>query len=156
MVLAASLALTSLTFAIASAEPYRVMSGDTLRVDVFLSPEHSSEIKVDDAGQITLPAIGRLQVNGLTAEDIESEVREKLTSLSEISGVAYNERAIKVVDFSSLTSAQKHTALVAANNARCTCGCGMGLAQCVATDSTCPIREPNIEKIRTMVRDAAR
>lgn len=76
--------------------------------------------------------------------------------LSEVSGVAYNERAIRVVDFSSLTSAQKHTALVAANNARCTCGCGMGLAQCVATDSTCPIREPNIDRIRTMVRDAAR
>jgi hypothetical protein len=76
--------------------------------------------------------------------------------LSEISGVAYNERAIRVVDFSSLTSSQKRTALVAANTARCNCGCGMGLAQCVATDSTCPIREPNIDKIRTMVRDAAR
>ena len=76
--------------------------------------------------------------------------------LSEVSGVAYNERAIRVVDFSSLTSSQKRTALVAANAARCNCGCGMGLAQCVATDSTCPIREPNIEKIRTMVRDAAR
>jgi hypothetical protein len=76
--------------------------------------------------------------------------------LSEMSGVVYNERAIRVVDFSSLTSSQKRTALVAANNARCNCGCGMGLAQCVATDSTCPIREPNIDKIRTMVRDAAR
>ncbi|HXI31445.1 MAG TPA: hypothetical protein VNG89_23570 [Vicinamibacterales bacterium] len=76
--------------------------------------------------------------------------------LSEVSGVAYNERAIRVVDFSSLTSTQKRAALVEANTARCNCGCGMGLAQCVATDSTCPIREPNIEKIRTMVRDAAR
>ena len=76
--------------------------------------------------------------------------------LSELSGVAYNEDAIRVVDFSPLTGRQKRAALVAANNARCTCGCGMGLAQCVATDSTCPIREPNIEKIKTMVRDAAR
>jgi hypothetical protein len=76
--------------------------------------------------------------------------------LSEWSGVAYNERAIRVVDFSSLNGTQKRAALVAANNARCDCGCGLGLAQCVATDSTCPIREPNIERIRTMVRDAAR
>jgi hypothetical protein len=76
--------------------------------------------------------------------------------LSELSGVAYNERAIRVVDFSSLSERQKRAALVAANNARCNCGCGMGLAQCVATDSTCPIREPNIEKIKTMVQDAAR
>ena len=77
-------------------------------------------------------------------------------AFSEMSGVAYNERAIRVVDFSSLNGSQRRAALVAANNARCTCGCGMGLAQCVATDSTCPIREPNIERIRTMVRDAAR
>src|SRR5262249_25227218 len=76
--------------------------------------------------------------------------------LSEVSGVAYNERAIRVVAFSALNGSQKHAALVAANSARCTCGCGMSLAQCVATDSTCPIREPNIERIRTMVRDAAR
>ena len=96
MILAASLALTPLTFSVASAEPYRVMSGDTLRVDVFLSPEHSSEIKVDDAGQITLPAIGRVQVNGLTAEDIENEIRKKLTSLSEISGVRV---VVSVIDY---------------------------------------------------------
>ena len=76
--------------------------------------------------------------------------------LSELSGVAYNEDAIRVVDFSPLTARQKRAALVAANNARCNCGCGMGLAQCVATDSTCPIREPNIDKIKTMARDAAR
>ena len=43
----------------------------------------------------------------------------------------------------------------AANLARCTCGCGMTLAQCVATDSTCPVREGNIERIKTMVKDAA-
>ena len=76
--------------------------------------------------------------------------------LSEMSGVAFNERAIRVVDFSFLNARQKQAALVAANNARCDCGCGLGLAQCVATDSTCPIREPNIERIKTMVRDAAR
>ena len=86
-VLAASLALTPLTFSMASAEPYRVMSGDTLRVDVFLSPEHSAEIKVDDAGQITLPALGRVHVSGLTADAIENAIREKLTSLSEITSV---------------------------------------------------------------------
>ena len=76
-------------------------------------------------------------------------------AVSELGGVAYDERAIKVVDFSNLSPAGKRKALKSANNARCTCGCGLGLAECVATDSTCPIREPNIEKIKTMVRDAA-
>src|SRR3954469_23479392 len=64
--------------------------------------------------------------------------------LSEISGVGAKQRGIRGGGFSSLTSSQKRAALVAANPARCNCGCGMGLAQCVATDSTGPIREPNI------------
>jgi hypothetical protein len=77
-------------------------------------------------------------------------------ALSQMSGIAYTERDIRVVDFSSLTARQKRTALEAANAARCHCGCGMGLAQCVATDSTCPIRDSNIDTIKSMVRDAAR
>lgn len=72
----------------------------------------------------------------------------------EMSGVPYDDRAIKVVDFSGLTAGQKREALQAANRSRCTCGCGMNTAQCVATDSTCPLREDNITKIRGMVRDA--
>jgi hypothetical protein len=74
--------------------------------------------------------------------------------LSENAGVPYDERAIAVVDFSSLDSTAKKTALQAANRARCTCTCGMQLAQCVATDSTCPVRTENIEKIKTIVRQA--
>jgi hypothetical protein len=74
--------------------------------------------------------------------------------LSEMSGVAFNERAIRVVDFSSLSGPQKRTALIAANTARCDCGCGMTLAQCVATDSTCPLRTGNIDRIKGMVAQA--
>jgi hypothetical protein len=70
------------------------------------------------------------------------------------SGVPYDDTSIRVVDFSSLTSSQKLAALHAANRARCPCGCGMNVAQCLATDSTCPLREENIQKVRTMVREA--
>jgi hypothetical protein len=76
--------------------------------------------------------------------------------LSQLSNVAYTDQDIKVVDFSSLDARQKRSALEAANQARCTCGCGMTLAQCVATDSTCPVREGNIDRIRVMVQQAAR
>ena len=76
--------------------------------------------------------------------------------ISRMSTIAYGEAEIKVVDFSGLDAAQKHSALEAANAARCTCGCGMTLAQCVATDSTCPIRETNVEKIKNLVNDAQR
>jgi hypothetical protein len=76
--------------------------------------------------------------------------------LSQMSGIAYSDRDITVVDFSLLSSGEKRTALQAANSARCPCGCRMTLAQCVSTDSTCPVRETNIERIRTMVREADR
>ena len=69
-------------------------------------------------------------------------------------GIAYNERDLTDVDFTSLNSAQKRAALVEANADRCTCGCGMALAQCVATDMTCPVRSGNITKIRGMVQKA--
>jgi hypothetical protein len=75
--------------------------------------------------------------------------------LSQFSGVAWDEEDIRVVDFSSLSPGAKRTALRRANSARCTCGCGMNMAQCVATDSTCPIREKNIDAIRTMVREVS-
>lgn len=74
--------------------------------------------------------------------------------LANTSGVAYGERQLTAIDFSSLSSDQKHSALVQANAARCTCGCGMTLAQCVATDMTCPVRMDNITKIRGMVQKA--
>lgn len=75
--------------------------------------------------------------------------------VTEMAGVPYDDKAIAVVDFSGLTTSQRKEALQAANRSRCTCGCGMNTAQCVATDSTCPIREDNIKKIRAMVREAA-
>ena len=76
--------------------------------------------------------------------------------LSQMSLIAYGESEIKVVDFSGLDAAQKRHALEDANAARCTCGCGMTLAQCVATDSTCPVREDNIAQIRRIVDRASR
>jgi hypothetical protein len=74
--------------------------------------------------------------------------------LAQSSGVAYDEEKIGAVNFSSLDATQKRTALRAANAARCNCGCGMTLAQCVATDSTCPVRTDNIARIKGMVAEA--
>lgn len=75
--------------------------------------------------------------------------------ISLTSGVAYDDADLVAVDFSELDRTEKRTALQAANRARCSCGCGMTLAQCVATDSTCPLRTGNISRIRTMVEQAA-
>jgi len=74
--------------------------------------------------------------------------------LSQMSSIAYTDRDLGVVDFSSLDAKQTRAALEAANRARCTCGCGLTLAGCVATDSTCPIRDGNIDRIKVMVERA--
>ena len=68
--------------------------------------------------------------------------------------IRYTERHLPDIDFTSLNAEQKRAALVEANGDRCTCGCGMALAQCVATDMTCPVRTGNITKIRGMVQKA--
>jgi hypothetical protein len=68
--------------------------------------------------------------------------------------IAFSERDLPDIDFASLNGDQKRAALIEANSDRCTCGCGMGLAQCVATDMTCPVRSGNITKIRGMVQKA--
>jgi len=75
-------------------------------------------------------------------------------AISRTAGVAYTENDIAVVNFSALTSSERRSALVAANRARCPCGCGMTLARCVSTDMSCPLRDQNIQSIRTMVREA--
>ena len=74
--------------------------------------------------------------------------------VSQMSSIAYSDKDLGVIDFSNLDSKEKRTALEAANTARCTCGCGMTLAQCVATDSTCPLRVGNIDRIKGMVAEA--
>ena len=74
--------------------------------------------------------------------------------VSQMSSIAYTDREIAVVDFSMLSPKERHNALEAANRAHCTCTCGMTLAQCVATDSTCPVRNDNIDKIKRIVEEA--
>ena len=83
-----------------------------------------------------------------------SVVAVLIYGISRASGVPYTDADIRVVDFSVLDQKEKTTALQAANRARCSCGCGMTLAQCVVTDSKCPLRSENISRIETMVEQA--
>ncbi len=76
-----------------------------------------------------------------------------VTSFGSLPGAGYfSEAALGEVDFSVLTEEQKEKVLDQINTVLCTCGCNLTLAQCVATDSTCPLRNSNIEKIRSIVR----
>jgi hypothetical protein len=69
-------------------------------------------------------------------------------------GFPFDADDLSIVDFTVLSASEQRTALRAANGARCSCGCGMTLAQCVVTDMTCPVRERNIDRLKTIVKDA--
>lgn len=46
------------------------------------------------------------------------------------------------VDLTSLTTAQRETALKRLNTEKCTCGCGLTLAACRINDTTCGVSLP--------------
>ena len=74
--------------------------------------------------------------------------------ISQTSGFPFDADDLTMVDFTVLSASEQRTALRAANGARCACGCGMTLAQCIATDMTCPVRERNIDRLKTIVQEA--
>ena len=68
-------------------------------------------------------------------------------------GRYYTDSDIDEVDFSGLNQEQKRRVLNKANKLLCTCGCGMTLAQCLAIDSTCPLRDSNIKLITDLIKE---
>jgi polysaccharide export outer membrane protein len=59
-------------------EPYRVGSGDRLRIIVYGQDSLSNSYSVDATGQISMPLIGFVSVNGLTTREVEHVVDSKL------------------------------------------------------------------------------
>ena len=57
---------------------YRLGSGDKLRVIVFGEDDLSGEFDVTGAGKVSLPLIGQVQAAGMTLDEFEAEVRDKL------------------------------------------------------------------------------
>ena len=65
-------------FAIAAEQPYTVGSGDRLRIIVFGQDSLSNSYSVDATGQISLPLVGLVPVNGMTAAEIQRTVEARL------------------------------------------------------------------------------
>lgn len=57
---------------------YRLGSGDKLRVLVFGEQDLSGEFDVTGSGKVSLPLIGQVQATGLTLDEFEAEVGNKL------------------------------------------------------------------------------
>jgi polysaccharide export outer membrane protein len=59
---------------------YRVGPQDLLEISVFQIPDLSRTVRVNSAGQISLPLIGAVQAGGLTIQDLERSIAAKLES----------------------------------------------------------------------------
>lgn len=59
-------------------EPYQVGSGDRLRIIVYGQDGLSNSYSVDALGQISLPLVGFIPVNGLTTQAVEKAVEARL------------------------------------------------------------------------------
>lgn len=61
-----------------SVADYRLGTGDKLRVIVFGEPDLSGEFDITGAGKVSLPLIGQVHATGLTIDQFEKEVANKL------------------------------------------------------------------------------
>ncbi len=66
------------SFSQASLQPYRLDSGDRLRVAVFEQPSLSNTYTVDQAGYISFPLIGQVPARGQTLASLEGAIATQL------------------------------------------------------------------------------
>lgn len=57
-----------------SANPWLVEPGDVIRLRVWLAPEQSGDLPVNERGQVLVPTVGRLAVGGLTPPVVETQI----------------------------------------------------------------------------------
>lgn len=63
-----------------AAHALRISSGDLLELGVFDTPELSGRLRVNEAGEITVPVAGAVRVSGMTSEEAALAVEGKLRS----------------------------------------------------------------------------
>ena len=59
-------------------DDYRIGPSDLLEVSVFQVPELSRTVRVNGRGELTLPLIGQVQAGGLTGQQLEERIAQKL------------------------------------------------------------------------------
>ncbi len=62
----------------AAQEDYRLGTGDLLRITVFGEADLSGEFKVSDTGTVSVPLIGEVSAEGLTASQLEVSITDAL------------------------------------------------------------------------------
>ena len=64
--------------AAAVTEQYRIGAGDTLHITVYQSPDLSLDARVNEAGDISYPLLGRVNLGGLTINAAEARLAQAL------------------------------------------------------------------------------
>lgn len=64
--------------ALAAEQPYTVATGDRLRIIVYGQDSLSNSYTVDASGNISMPLIGLVQVNGMTPAHVQGAVESRL------------------------------------------------------------------------------
>src|SRR5512139_2788302 len=59
-------------------DDYRIGPSDLLEISVFQVPELSRTVRVNGRGELTLPLIGQVQAGGLTGQQLEEKIAQKL------------------------------------------------------------------------------
>src|SRR4051812_9536992 len=55
---------------------YRLGPGDSIKVQVYQSPDLTLEARVSESGVINYPLVGRINIGGLTIPEAESRIAE--------------------------------------------------------------------------------
>lgn len=66
------------TLAVQTLSDYRLGSGDKIKITVYDEQDLSMEIRLSDAGTISYPFLGEIQVAGLTVGQLESKISQGL------------------------------------------------------------------------------
>ncbi|WP_128294033.1 polysaccharide biosynthesis/export family protein [Afifella aestuarii] len=60
--------------------PYRLDTGDELRIVVFDQSELTNVYKVDQAGYVTMPLVGEIAARGASTDELEGRIQSALSS----------------------------------------------------------------------------
>jgi polysaccharide export outer membrane protein len=84
-------------------EPYRIGPEDVLQVNFWQDPELNTVVRVDKLGNVSLPIVGELKAEGLTAPELSSEIVERMSfynpriSQATVLVTQYNSRKVYVL-----------------------------------------------------------
>src|SRR3954471_384077 len=71
-------AASAVAYAQEKLSDYRLGPGDSIKVQVYQSPDLTLEARVSESGVINYPLVGRINIGGLTIPEAESRIAQAL------------------------------------------------------------------------------